>query len=107
MLWGHITLRRQVSTWTSRRLSQRIWAAGNAGNMGSVLRSQLLDSRPSQSCPFSHFPFLCRKLIFQELLKVSWALEAFSGRSRAAASHRFIKTPLHIHKASSSGSWQS
>lgn len=56
MLWGHITLRSQVSTWTSRRLSQRIWAAGNAGNMGSVLHSQTAGFEAQPIMPVLSFP---------------------------------------------------
>lgn len=77
------------------------WECGELGQRSSF--SNCWIQGPANHAPFSHFPFLCRKLIFQELLEVSGALEAFSGRSRAAASHRFIKAPLHIHKASSSG----
>lgn len=65
MLWGHITLCSQVSTWTSRRLSQRIWAerlsrahrAGwECGKHGAAFFIiKLLDSRPNQSCPVLSF----------------------------------------------------
>lgn len=80
--------------------------AGNAETRGRGQHSSFSNCwirGPTNQAWFSHFPFLCRKLIFQELLEVSWALSIF-WEKQAAASHRFIKTPLHMHKALGLGS---
>lgn len=72
--------------------------------MGSIFHSGVLDSGPIQSCPsLSSSLSLCRKLIFQELLEVSWGSGSTCWNKQADASHHFIKTPLHIHKAQASG----
>lgn len=81
--------------------------SGSARRWGSMFsRSERWIPGPSNHALVSHSPQLCRKLIFHELLEVSWGSGSICW-NKQAASHHFIKTPLHIHKAPSSGSGQS
>lgn len=72
---------------------------------GSMFHSQSAGFRahPINHVLVSHSPQLCRKLILQEPLEVSWGSGSICWNKQAAASRHFIKTSLRIHKAPSSG----